>query len=573
VQNFVIMQVSPKLVDLRPNRSLLNSDFDGYKLSLRQIPTVTEQLETPVDRLVPDINQYSLLHAKLYALHNHLIGESGDSESVYFIDKELNVQKYYIESLTNQFSSEIVWQVPLQRERVSGDYNVSMKFASDQFAVVADGVSYLYVLDRGSRDIDDKWKIIFSGDVTGPDQSFVIIDAVYRELQKPELHLLLISIRQRESSERHSSILHWITLVKTDTWNQVALRELTVKGFVQYANLERSCEAIYVVSDSGCKFTLDSENEIRKDQAVEIKKKYKWTQSKEDVTLQFPLPEDANKDSVKITTESTQIQVKYGNDVLIEGALYQRIDPDVTCWTLKNTTLEVVLQKCEPGLTWPETVEGDRTGEYAPDPAQVDEIRERLAPLTSDVEAAPPTGTTFNSQQVEECDFECDKLTIFERLCRDSHHVTHKINLGSHQVLLTVNFDKELPLAVATRSDVDACIWQPKMTPNDFCLEHTGILLALGYIQASKQQMKFFTCSPDLSYSVICESTKHLFIYCQNKTIASNELRNRITGRRVNTLAQQQVYNLPSNDDILGVYASNTYLYVLGENFITALKL
>jgi hypothetical protein len=84
---------------------------------------------------------------------------------------------------------------------------------------------------------------------------------------------------------------------------------------------------------------------------------------------------------------------------------------------------------------------------------------------------------------VEECDFECDKLTIFERLCRDSHHVTHKINLGSHQVLLTVNFDTELPLAVATRSDVDACIWQPKMTPNDFCLEHTGTLLALGYIQ------------------------------------------------------------------------------------------
>lgn len=85
--------------------------------------------------------------------------------------------------------------------------------------------------------------------------------------------------------------------------------------------------------------------------------------------------------------------------------------------------------------------------------------------------------------------------------------------------------------------------------------------------------MKFFVACPDLSYAAICETRKHIFLYCQNKSIGSNELRNRTTGKRINSLAQQQVFSLPSNDEILGIYASNSYLYILGENFLTALKL
>ncbi|EEZ99920.1 NudC domain-containing protein 1-like Protein [Tribolium castaneum] len=566
------MQSHPKLMELRPDRSLLNSDFDGYKLSLAEIPTISEQLKVPVDRLVPDVNQYSLLHAKLFALHNHLISEN-DNESVYFVDKELNVQKFSIESLTHTFCKTTVWTLPLQRERSFGDYNISLKFASSQIAVVADGMGYLYVLDRGCRDIDDKWKILFSGDVTGPDQKFVVTDVVFKEAPKPHLHLLLTSIRQREANERNSTILHWITLEKSDSWNQVALRELTVKGFVQYANFERTCDAVYVISDDGCKFTLDSENEIKKAEEIQVEKKYKWSQTSEDLTIKFPLPENFKKNLVHVTTEPTHISLKYENETLLTGKLYHQIDPDVTCWTIESSTLVLTLQKCESGLMWPEIVEGgDVFGEYLPDPALVSEIAERLAPLTSDTEMGPPTGTTFNSQQVEECDFECDKLTVFERVSRDSHEVTHKINLGSHQVLLSVGLEENQPLAVGIRSDVDTCIWQPT-NENEFRLVHKGTLLALGYIQASKQQMKFFVASPDLSYAAICESTKHIFIYCQNKSIGLNQLRNRTTGKRVNALAQQQVFSLPSNEEILGIYASNTCLYVLGENFITALKL
>lgn len=53
----------------------------------------------------------------------------------------------------------------------------------------------------------------------------------------------------------------------------------------------------------------------------------------------------------------------------------------------------------------------------------------------------------------------------------------------------------------------------------------------------------------------------------QHKSVDSGELRNRVTGRRVGFVAQQQLLNLNA-EEILGVYALNNVLYVLTENTI-----
>lgn len=95
----------------------------------------------------------------------------------------------------------------------------------------------------------------------------------------------------------------------------------------------------------------------------------------------------------------------------------------------------------------------------------------------------PQCGTTFTSQQVEECDFETDKTVTFERLSGLNNNVTHKIHLGSHQVLLTVNLNSDLPPALGIRHDVDVCLWQPQGCGNDFSISHEGTLLAFGYVQ------------------------------------------------------------------------------------------
>lgn len=70
--------MTPKLFELRPDRSLLNPDFNGYKLSLDKIPALKKEFDTSVDRVLPNNEQYSLLHAKLFGLHNHLYTDHFD---------------------------------------------------------------------------------------------------------------------------------------------------------------------------------------------------------------------------------------------------------------------------------------------------------------------------------------------------------------------------------------------------------------------------------------------------------------------------------------------------------------
>lgn len=101
----------------------------------------------------------------------------------------------------------------------------------------------------------------------------------------------------------------------------------------------------------------------------------------------------------------------------------------------------------------------------------------------NDFQAIPQSGTTFNSQQIEECDFETDKSETFERISGITNQTTHRIHLGSHQVLLSPYLSPEMPPALGIRHDVDVCLWQPVLDAGNFNCRHEGTLLAFGYVQ------------------------------------------------------------------------------------------
>lgn len=90
--------------------------------------------------------------------------------------------------------------------------------------------------------------------------------------------------------------------------------------------------------------------------------------------------------------------------------------------------------------------------------------------------------------------------------------------------------------------------------------------------QASKQQRKFSTCASNFSYSVVCETSRHVFIYRQNREVTSGELRNRHSGQRIGVVAEQQVVSLDDNE-ILGIFAHDEILYLLTENSLILLKI
>lgn len=79
-------------------------------------------------------------------------------------------------------------------------------------------------------------------------------------------------------------------------------------------------------------------------------------------------------------------------------------------------------------------------------------------------------------------------------------------------------------------------------------------------------------CSPDLNSVVICQDTRHIFLYKQQSTIDSGELRNRNTGRYIPKVAQQYVINI-DNEEIIGVYCSNKFLFILGNLYISVFNI
>jgi len=545
--------MSVTTLELKPDRLLMDSNFNGYKLSLEELRHSSKSLQTPVDKTFLKSSQYSLLHAKLFGLHNHLIVDQYDNfASLYFVDQQFNVQKIYVDTVSNELVEPVsVFSLPKPREQTTGDYNVTIRFASAELAVISDGMGTMYVLATRDKKDDDEFHVLYSGKVLNDEeQGFVVSDAVYND---GELHVVLLHIKE-DVTDRFVSVVNWLTFKESqsdNTWGLIGLRQLQSSGEIQYAYLEKNCEHIYLVSDKEVKFLINSEHPITKE-PESSPKVYKWSQTFDEITIKLPLDETCEKNLVKVTAEPSTIHISYNSNVLLEGEFENQIDSSLLTWTLeKDNILQVILTKqSEGGPFWKELVKGDQNGEYIFDSCIVDQVNERLQKFTSDSEAIPQSGTTFNSQQIEECDFETDKSETFERFSGVSNKVTHKIHLGSHQVLLSPCLNPEWPPAIGLRHDVDVCLWQPLFDTN-FACKHEGTLLAFGYVQASKTNRKFVTCSPNLEYAVISEASGHIFIYRQNKPLLATNLRHRVTGKRITNIAQQQVINLP-NQDILG---------------------
>ena len=142
-------------------------------------------------------------------------------------------------------------------------------------------------------------------------------------------------------------------------------------------------------------------------------------------------------------------------------------------------------------------------------------------------------------------------------------------NLGSHQWLFNTQLDNNKPCALCLRHDVDGLLWQPlsKTTDDESPWQHIGTFNAFGYVQASKQQRKFTSCPPSMSYVALCDCVRHMYIYRQPSAISS-PVRNRKTGRKVDAIAKQQVVALESVDNIIGFQTTNNRIYVATKNLI-----
>lgn len=435
------------LVELRPNRRLLDHDFEGYKLNLQALPHFSHDLLAPVDRVYPDEVQYSFVHAKLFALHNHLVLDYWDySLNYYYIDKKQQVRHISFENTNQTFQNNVVYDVPAHVERKSGHFNLCLAFPSNNLAIVSDGTGYLHIVDTGPRSRpagrNQPWHTLQSSLILGEGKYFIIVDSRVQEKSSIEtLHCLLQSVEQNDS--HFNSVLTWVTFDNAGAgWKQMTFRQVQGKGIVHYAAIETSCAALYIASDNTFKFTSDSENEINVPSKEEPRPViYTWLQTTEDITITLKLESSFNKKLLIVNVTPLHIKVSYAGKTFVDGKLKHNVDSELTTWNIQDSgQVDILVTKSE-SMLWEELLEGgDPNGEQIIDASLVDEAHRRLAHLCAETQViADPSMPGLSTQELEECDAASEEDTVLgELFCSSVGYILKCMDILARPQKLTI---------------------------------------------------------------------------------------------------------------------------------------
>ncbi|XP_027805117.1 nudC domain-containing protein 1 isoform X2 [Marmota flaviventris] len=570
---------------LRVKRPLLDPRFEGYKLSLEPLPCYQLELDAAVAEVKLRDDQYTLEHMHAFGMYNYLHCDSWYQDSVYYIDNLGRIMNLTVMLDTALGKPREVFRLPTDLTACDNRLCASIHFTSSTWVTLSDGTGRLYVIGTGERgnSASEKWEIMFNEELGDP---FIIIHSI--SLLKAEEHsiaILILRIEKEELDMKGSGFyvsLEWVTISKKNKDGkkyEITKRDiLRGKSVPNYAAIEPNGNGLMIVSYKSFKFVQvdqDLEEKMNEDMSEKIQEPlYYWQQTEDDLTVTVRLPENSVKEDVHVQFLPDHINIMLRDCQLLEGKLYSSIDHESSTWIIKeNNSLEIFLIKKNEGLTWPELVVGDKQGELIRDSAQCAAIAERLMHLTSEElnpnpdKEKPPC----NAQELEECDIFFEESSSLCRFDGSTLKTTHVVNLGSNQYLFSVVVDpKEMP-CFCLRHDVDALLWQPHSSKQDDMWEHIATFNALGYVQASKRDKKFFACAPNYSYAALCECLRRVFIYRQ-PTPMSTVLYNRKEGRHVGQVAKQQVASLETNDPILGFQATNERLFVLTTKNLFLIK-
>ena len=99
---------------------------------------------------------------------------------------------------------------------------------------------------------------------------------------------------------------------------------------------------------------------------------------------------------------------------------------------------------------------------------------------------------------------------------------------------------------------------------------------AFGYVQASKQNRRFVSTPSDFSYALIADMRTHLYLYKQQSpasNLPGSSLRNRKTGKLVESIAKQHMISFENHDELFGLFTTNERIYVLMEKQLSIIAI
>ncbi|KAF6034292.1 hypothetical protein EB796_007404 [Bugula neritina] len=420
------------------NRQLLDSDFEGYRLSLDKIAGYNIPLREELLIVNIPSHQYSLQHVKLFASHNHLIQERWNSNILYFISKDVKVysvcnlpEENSLKGAANVFSLCDNLPSSITREGVEIDlYNPTLTFPSESLAVLCDGCGSFYILETGDRNLQQTWSVLHS---ETKEYGFSIYDSLSIESNEDsEKRIALVTghIVENEGEKKgFRTVITRILLVcgSEGLWREESSEEFTAYN-VEYVSLGAP-DSLFVASQT-YSFSPAADDSLASGD-VSLKQSpggdsgpaYVWLQADEDITVTFNLQgfQNLDKKEVNVIFSRNSIAVSVQGRQLLCGDLFSPITASECTWTLAdgNRRLEVYLTK-SAGDWWSELVSGDSRGEMITDSDVADRIHENLSYLTTDtMENGDQSGrSAVNGQDLEECDLvEVMALAILVVVC------------------------------------------------------------------------------------------------------------------------------------------------------------
>lgn len=337
-----------KIVELRPDRNLLKSNFDGYKLSLEPIPILKHELisGSQPDRIFKSQAQFSFLDAQIFSLHNHLFRDDW-LDNTYFIDGNMNIQKItYDEKVGKLKPLNAVGRIALT-DRQPGDYNLDLRFVCEKFALVTDGTGNLFIFDTGDRLKNNEWKQIATLKPLESRTGFVIKDCKLQIVEGVKVISCLLLHIEHSEEPSFSSTINWIDIKQNfeeNTWTIVSRKTVQGKGSLYYSSFDPKCKAIIISSDKPFKFTYDSINPVVVEESSAEKAmeeqiepsvdNFDWFQTDEDLLITLKEFPGAEMSDYTIKCLSKHLEISYRDEVLINSDLFEEIDTDMTTWSL-----------------------------------------------------------------------------------------------------------------------------------------------------------------------------------------------------------------------------------------------
>ncbi|CAH8457542.1 unnamed protein product [Schistosoma turkestanicum] len=256
-------------VSLRPNHSLLDPNFESYKLSLLKLPIYEANSQNGV-YYKPLHEVTSKQHLKAYNNINCLSVNPFDTSHFYYMNTSGSLVLMKIPQYPQNFNQgTVVFTLPDWREQSHEKFNsVSLQFPAPHYVSLYDGSGNLYLLKSDIQQNSDLLSVVSSIQPPIHEKDCQMLDSVISsDNNTHQLFLDCIFAGVSKKSEQNGSTSTYVTYLEwisynspgsNISWSIIRHRKFVAPSFPEFAALEGDCSALHICSERKFHAVYDS---------------------------------------------------------------------------------------------------------------------------------------------------------------------------------------------------------------------------------------------------------------------------------------------------------------------------